>query len=150
MRFILPIFFLIFSGCNHYGLMVHQQHININSLASTHVGSPDPLHCCPPTGKMVVLEWWIPSMILKCEPRLILHLIFWNFTERTIEYPITSKIGYHTFDLIDEDFITTGGILTYKAEIVTYDGEIYREWKHQLWVELIQMNTSATSLDRNE
>lgn len=148
MRFILPIFFLILSGCNHYGLLVHQQVINRDSLASTYVGSPDPLQCCPPTGRKVVLEWWVPPMLLQCEPKLILHLIFWNFTERTIEYPITSKIGYHTFDLVDEDFFTTGGILTYKAEIVTCDGEIYREWKHQLWVNLIQIK--ATSLDVKE
>jgi hypothetical protein len=89
---------------------------------------------------MLVVEWWIPPFILKREPRIVLHVFYRNYTEKIIEFPISKRIGYEIYTIYNEEFDETGGLLTYRAEIVTCDGEIYREWVHQMWVNLIQID----------
>jgi hypothetical protein len=42
--------------------------------------------------------------------------------------------------LLNEEYEKSGGILTYKAQILTQEGEVFREWRHQLWVNLIQVS----------
>lgn len=92
---------------------------------------------------MLITEWWVPPPILKREPRIVLHIIFRNYMEKVVEYPITTRFGYEIYPVYGSDFDETGGLLTYKAEIVTCDGEIYRDWKHQMWVELIHINDES-------
>lgn len=59
-------------------------------------------------------------------------------------------MGWVTYKLFNEEYDKTGGILTYKAEIVTEDGTVYREWKHQLWVNLIQIESDDIELEMPE
>jgi hypothetical protein len=42
------------------------------------------------------------------------------------------------FSLLNEEYRSRGGLIAYQAEIRTKKGEIYRQWTHQLWVQLIQ------------
>lgn len=143
-RFLFIIFFLGLTGCHHSGLLVHQQNVNSNYLASTHIKSPDPRQHCPPLGKMVIIEWWVPKKILACDPKIVLDLVFWNFTKKIVEFPMKGRIGYCTYELLNEEFAKTKGILTYKVDIVTCDGQVFCEWKHQLWVNLIELGESKT------
>jgi len=137
-KFLYLIFFLFsLSGCQKYGLLLHQQKMDVNYFASTHVNTPDFRRECPPNGKMVVAEWWIPQRLLDYEPVLRIHMLFHDFTEKCVEYPVTATVGYETYFLIDEEFEETGGILSYRGEIISCDGEIFRCWEHQLWVQLI-------------
>ena len=55
----------LFSGCQKYYLTVYQEKIDKDSLASTHVGSPDPRQKNPPKGQELIIEWQIPGEILK-------------------------------------------------------------------------------------
>ncbi len=132
---------------------MRRQKVDNTYLASTHVGSPDPRQECPPCGQMVVVEWWVPRELLCCNPKVCLHLLFWDFTDRTVVFPIDRRIGYETYFVIGEDFATTCGLISYKAEIVTEDGSIFRDWKHQLWVDLIQIeeesNEECSSTERS-
>ncbi len=131
--------FLFLVGCKKYDLSVSQHLINREYLASTHVGTPDPCQECPPTGDMLSVEWVIPRELLGENPEVVLHILFKNYTEETLYFPIKERASYVTYYLLDDDYEEKEGIFAYKAEIVTEDGEIYREWKHQLWVNLITL-----------
>src|SRR5690606_12094448 len=99
-------------------------------LASTNVGSPDPR--TPPSGQMIVAEWWVPKKLLAYQPSLKIDILFEDFTETSVEFPIRSRVGYQTYSLLNKEFKKTGGLRAYRAAILSSDGEIYREWKHQL------------------
>lgn len=88
-------------------------------------------------GQMLILDWRVPSDVFKKNPKVVLDLVLWDYTSREIQIPIKRRMDFMTYRLLNEDYEKSGGILTYKAKIVTEDGEVFREWKHQLWVNLI-------------
>lgn len=106
-------------------------------LASTNVATPDPRQLHPPVGQLLVLDWRVSNEIFIKKPHIILDLIFWDYTTREVHIPIKRRMDYTSYRVVNEDYDKTGGVLTYKARIVTEDGEVFREWKHQLWVNLI-------------
>lgn len=130
---------LIGSGCSKYYLSVQHQWIDINYLASVQVNTPDPRKLNPPLGQMLIFDWYIPTRILKQNPSIVLDLILWDYTPKTITIPIKGQLNYTTYELLNEEYEKTGGILTYKARIVTPDGATFCETKHQLWVNLINI-----------
>lgn len=130
----------LFSGCSRYYVDVSRQKINANYLASTAVGSPDPRQTNPPLGEMLVINWQVPMKMVAQKPHIKLYVIYWDNEEKVYTWPIQRWKGYRTFSVLNKEFIRSGGILTYRAEIVDADGEIYREWKHQLWVNLIKID----------
>lgn len=134
---LLPLFCLV--GCQRYYVSVMQQKIDVNYLASTHVDTPDPMREHPPYGQELIIDWQVPQALLKKKPLCILRVIYWDYTEETFYYDIKYKVGYWKYALLNQQFEERKGILTYSAKIVTEDGEIYKEWKHQLWVNLIQI-----------
>lgn len=131
--------FLLCTGCEKYGLVLRQQRVDSLYLASTHVGSPDPRQKCPPSGQMLIVEWWVPPPLLKKEPRIIVQVLFRDYSEQIMEFPIQKRVGYETFLFPSVAQDPKRAMLAYKAEIVTGDGEVYREWKHQMWVKLIEV-----------
>jgi hypothetical protein len=128
---------LLGSSCSKYYLSVQQQWVDINYLASVQVNTPDPRKANPPLGQMLIIDWHIPPRVLKQHPKVVLDLILWDYTTRTVTIPIKGQLNYTTFELLNEEYEKVGGILTYKAQIVTEDGRVFRESKHQLWVNLI-------------
>ena len=138
--YIVALSLFLLSGCRQYYLSLCQEWVDVRYLASSHVGTPDPRQAHPPIGQKLIINWRVPDEIFKKKPEVILHLILWDYTTRTIQIPITRKMDYSTYKLFNEEYEKSGGILTYKAEIVTEDGQIFREWKHQLFVNLITVN----------
>jgi hypothetical protein len=134
---LLPFALLFFSGCRQYYLSICQEWVDVRYLASTHVGTPDPRQEHPSIGQMLILDWRIPKEILKKKPEVVLDLILWDYSTRQIRIPMRRRMDFATYRLFNAEYEKTGGILTYKAEIVTQDGHVFREWKHQLWVNLI-------------
>ena len=126
-------------GCNYQTLSVRQIWIDRSTLASTHVGTPDPRQENPPEGQLLLIDWKIPNWILEHHPRISLQLIFWNYTTETVDFPLMSTFGSKRYYLLNDKYEETKGLLTYKADIITEDGQIYKEWKHQMWVNLIQI-----------
>lgn len=140
MRLLLLLLLPFAMGCQKYYLSLHQQKIDARYLASTHVGSPDPRQAKPPMGQVVVVSWWVPKEVVQKEPKVNLRIIFKDHTEQVICYKLDRRMGFENFFLVNEEFEKKKGILTYMAEIVMPDGSIYREWKHQLWINLITMD----------
>jgi hypothetical protein len=130
----------LFTGCDKYYVSVRQIHVDDQYLASTHVGTPDPRRNPPPSGQKLVIDWQIPPEVLGQNPKIVLHLLFKNHVEMREIYPIKNKCDTKVYSLLNDEYFVTGGLLTYRAEIVLEDGEIYRDWKHQLWVNLITLD----------
>lgn len=135
---------LLLVSCDKYYLSVRQIPVDQKYLASTHVGSPDPRLAHPPLGQKLVVGWSVPSEILQKEPKVVLRLLFWDHSEKEIAYPIAYRTGYEVYSLLNEEFEKSKGLLTYRADIVMTDGQIYRTWKHQLWVNLIRLDEDAS------
>lgn len=138
------VLFFALAGCEQAALVLHQQKVSPIYLASTNVGSPDPR--IPPNGQMIVAEWWIPAKIRDLNPILRLHILFQDFTQTCVEFPIRNRVGYETYSLINDDFKKTGGFLAYRGEIVTADGQVYADWEHQLWVRLIEIEEDTEEM----
>ncbi len=147
------------TSCSRYYVSVSRQSIDRRYLASTHVGTPDPRQEHPPLGQMLIIDWQVPQSIYKKHSRIVLDVIYWNNTEKRFSFPIQDKVGYVTYSLLNREFAEKKGILTYRAKIAyslpppSIDGKmvsegppeehVYREWKHQLWVRLIQVGDPA-------
>lgn len=133
------VFILLFlSACGRSGsLSLMMDKIDARYLASTHVGTPDPRQVNPPHGQRIIINWFLPAKIMEKGVHINLHILFWNNTAEVVTYPLKTQRGSQQYFLLDEEFERKKGILTYKAEIITADGELYSEWKHQMWVNLI-------------
>jgi len=142
------LFFILLASCEKYHVSVRSIPVNAAYLASSHVGTPDPRQAHPPLGQKLVIDWAIPPEMLIEQPKIILHLLYKNHVEKEVVYPITCRGGYVVYSLLNEEFTETKGLLTYRAEIVTEKGEVYREWKHQLWVNLITLEERQLSAAR--
>jgi len=129
--------YLFLTGCHHHHLSICQQTIDPSYLASMHVNTPDPRQNNPPFGQQLIIEWVVPKSTLMESPELVLNVIYWDYTQETVRFPIKKRAGYRLFPLLREKFEEKKGFLTYKAEIVDKEGRIFKEWKHQLWVKLI-------------
>ena len=130
---------LSITSCQKYYLSICQLKIDKNSLASTYVGSPDPRQKNPPQGQRLILEWQIPKDLLTQKPTLHLEVLYQDYSEAKFTYPISHKRGYQVYTLQGEEYLEKKGLLSYKAEIITEDGTIFRKWRHQMWVQVIHL-----------
>ncbi len=132
------ILFLLFvcTSCQKYYVNVQKQHVGRGSLASTFVQSPDPLQNDPPKGERLVINWRIPQPAFGPDVYLELTMIMKNYTQVTKTYPIKTAFGYITFDLLNDEYCKTGGLLTYKAEIKD-KAAVMEAYEQVLWTELI-------------
>lgn len=136
-RFTFFFLLILLCGCEKYYLSVKREMINRNTLASTFVGSPDPRQKNPPRGQELMIEWRLPEEALSQKPVLVLKILYKNLQEEILNYPVTRKRGWVTHSVLGEAFEKTEGFLTYKGEIVGKDQKVIKEWKHQLWTNLI-------------
>lgn len=131
---------LALSACRQSYLSVQQEWIDGRYLASTHVNTPDPRQANPPYGQRLLIHWWVPSDILDHSPNLVLEVIFKNFTQKKVVFPLRHRTGQKIFSLLNDEYHEKHGLLAWRAQIVTEDGSVFKEWKHQLWVKLIELN----------
>lgn len=128
------------TGCSIHPLTVQTQYLSHENLASFHIGTPDPHLDNPTKGQRLLIQWYLSKSAFE-EQDLILQLQirFHNHTEDKIQIPVTSKRGYYLYDLINDDYCKTGGVLTYLAEI--RKGEcVVASWKHPLWTPVISFD----------
>lgn len=134
------------TSCHHCDkhLSVQTQYLNRSSLASFHIGTPDPQLHFPRIGQQLLIEWKFPKSYL-CENCLQIQytIRFGNRSEIIETIPVEKCNSYYVFDLSSDQFCERGGIRTYKVEVL-YQGEIIESWYHQLWVELISVGEDAT------
>lgn len=136
----LCVLLLCLCGCEKYYLSVKREAVDRNSLASTFVKSPDPRQKNPPYGQELTMEWRLPKEALEQDPVLVLSILYKNHTEETLCYPVERRRGLVTYSVLNEKYQETQGLLTYKAEIIGKDKTVLKEWKQQLWTDLIVLD----------
>jgi len=142
----LPLFILLslafglLTSCAKERLVIFSQYVGRNNLASYYVNTPDPLLNNPPVGQRILMEWSLPRTYLDY-PDLHLELTvrFRNRQETRRTIPIHHEDGEAVYALMNATFYETGGIVTYKVDVVG-GGQLLEKWRHQLWVELITLN----------
>jgi hypothetical protein len=134
--------FLLISSCTLHRLDVQTQYFNHEYLASSHVETPDPRLHEPMIGQRLLLQWSLCRHEVEGEGVfLYLKVRFRNHEEQEIKIPVTSQRGTYLYEIANEAYNQSGGILTYYAEIRHPSG-ILASWKHPLWANLIQFNFS--------
>ncbi|MBA3720992.1 MAG: hypothetical protein H0W88_01155 [Parachlamydiaceae bacterium] len=139
-HFFLLVLLLLQIGCTNR-LAVQTRYLTHESLASSHVDTPDPNLHRPFIGQQLIISWYLPDEELAYENlQLNLKVRLRNREEKDITVPIPHVTqGYYIFKVVNEEFCETGGILTYKVEILG-DSCVLECWKHPLWVELIKFD----------
>lgn len=136
--------FLLCSCCKKY-LSVQTDYLTYKDLASYYVDTPDPRRYCPASGQRLIVSWGVPKEYLCYENlRLEITIRFRNREEVIETFQISKTRGTYVFTLLNDDYFSKRGILTYKIDLVG-DGEILEEWRHKIWVDLIQLKAEETT-----
>ena len=132
------LFLSIFVGCSTSSVTVNRYPVLPQDLPSAYIESPDPLLKNPPIGQVLDVKYRLKNLKKEEIPYLlVLKVIYKNLDEETISHAVFKEKGSFEFSCIDDKYESTGGILTYKADLTTFDGEPIAEFKHKLWFELI-------------
>jgi len=140
----------IFTGCTLKRLTVQTNYISCETLASYYVGTPDPRLNNPPTGEQLIISWALPVPYLKYQDlHLEMKIRFHNREEIVQKVPIKKSKSSYIYSLLNEDYFTKKGILTYKVSVIG-DECVLEEWKHQLWTELITFDHVDQDQDQDQ
>jgi hypothetical protein len=133
------------SGCTLHRLDVQTQYLSHEYLASYHVDTPDPRRYNPIIGQRLLVQWSLCAEEMSGQELfLYLKVRFRNHQEQEVTVPIRTKRGTYLYELVNEAYCQSGGILTYHAEIRN-DSCILASWKHPLWRNLIIFDFSETA-----
>lgn len=130
---------LLFTGCQPRILSVQTEYLSHINLASYHVGTPDPRLRNPPLGQKLIVNWSLPTWDCNTAYELTVKIRFKNGTSAHESFPLANPKGTFVFPLLNEDYFTKGGFKTYVA-IMSADGIQLEEWRHQLWVNIIEIS----------
>lgn len=148
MRCRLALLCLLLTGCGP-SVTVQTDYLSRKNLASYKVGTPDPHINHPNIGERLIIQWSLPKKVVKYrDAHLQVTLRFRNYDECTYSIPLKKKYGTTTYDLTNTPYYESGGIQTYKIDVVA-NGCILKEWKHQLWVDLIKIGEPDDSPNKN-
>jgi len=118
-------------------ISAYTSYVTIENLASYYVGSPDPFLEDPPFEQRLNVSWAIPDdIIFSPHAEILLTIRMRSRKEITKKISLKKHVGSYVFRLSRSDYFETGGILTYKMQLIN-GGCVVEEWKHQLWEELI-------------
>lgn len=136
-----PVCFILFAACSSAKVVVDRYAVTPSELPSVYVESPDPRLKKPSYGQVLAVRYRIKNPVSQKMPYLLLlKIIYKNLEEETKSYTVFNEEGTFEFPVIDEAFEGTGGVLTYRAELMTFDGDLIAEFKHKLWFELISFD----------
>lgn len=139
MKLLLLLFFLA-GCCQKQELSVFTEYVSLETLPSYRIGTPDPRLYCPDYGQKLHIKWSVPATCLIEELDLALHISirFGNKEDSEQWLTLHSFSGIYVYPLLNDDYWTKEGILTFKIELYS-QGEVIQEWRHQLWAERIQL-----------
>lgn len=135
----LCLLFTLFSltSCMTSRLVVQTRYFSDENLASFYVDTPDPLQNNPPIGQNLLMFWNLKKDFCKYENIELKYTIrFRNKKEITEAVRLTKRKGYYIYSILNCDYFDSGGIQTYKVELLG-DGIVFEEWRQHLWKELI-------------
>lgn len=132
---------LLVTGCNislFRQLSVRTDYVTRSDLASLHVNTPDPRKSCPPLGQRLTISWDLDRATMRRYQRLFLsaRVILHNHEEVAFSIPITCNCGSYVYSLLNEEYFSKNGILTYKVELWG-DDTLLDLWQHQIWTEIV-------------
>jgi len=131
---------LFLTGCNKNLLRLQVDYISKESLASYHVGTPDPRLIYPPVGQRMILSWIFPKSFFESQDLTIkLTMHFGDHSIEELNISPKKAYGIYVYCLLNDKYYDKGGFLTYKAEVCC-NGKIIEEWHHHLWTELISFD----------
>lgn len=138
----------IFQGCAREHMAVQLAYLSGEDLASTVVHTPDYRQCECKYGQQLIVTWcFYRSDFDGLQPLSVsLKVRFYNQEEDTVSFNLVKRQGCYTYYLLNDDFIDTGGILTYKAELLSA-GQVIETWQHQLWTDLITVGCEKDQKD---
>jgi hypothetical protein len=131
--------FLSLTSCTLSCLSIQSQYLNREDLASYQVETPDPRLDDPMVGQRLLIQWSLKSEDMQ-RGNVILYLKvrLRNYQEQEFIISICQRQGTYIYDLMDQEYFDSKGILTYKAEIWAGEDRL-ASWTHPLWVELIEI-----------
>lgn len=116
-------------------LSCRSEYLYPNYLASDRIQTPDPdrLYFY---GQQLIVYWNLPRELLPAD----LHLTVRYGTRECAELHqhLTRPRGHTLYQLIEDDYWDTGGILSYKA-LLFHEGELLTDWYHHLWVDCMDL-----------
>lgn len=130
---------LLLSACSSAPLSIQTTYLTPEYLASYVVETPDVRLECPFLGHQLNLTWNLNECYPLSSTKIELTIRFRNRTEENIIISLNKKSGDYVYRIMNDEFIETGGILTYKADIKVCD-EVVHTLYHQLWVDLISFD----------
>ncbi len=143
MRFlgILLLLAVLTTACHREMLSIRTEEVTCGSLASTRIRTPDPRKDKPYLGQNLIIHWNIPSFLFQ-EPdiRVVLRVRYGNREEKEIVIPLFARTGSYVESLMNEEYHSKQGIVTYSAEVKAGD-KIIGTWKHQLWVDILRIDS---------
>lgn len=118
-------------------LDVQTQYLSHENLASYYIHTPDPRLDNPTLGQRLFIQWSLPASEFEGQDlTLYIKVRLRNHQERKETVPICKCHGTYFYQVLNQDYFDTGGIMTYLIEI--RNGESVIEcWRHPLWTELI-------------
>lgn len=129
-------------GCQRQPLLVETEYVNVRSLASHWVSTPDPNRNCPAMGQRLFVSWRLsPSYLTYDDLHVELTVRFGDNSEDCRSFPVTCFLGTYTYSALDDDYWNRCGIRTYRARLFG-GGCVLEEWRHQLWAELIELDAA--------
>jgi hypothetical protein len=131
---------LLLSSCSNQCLVVDNRYVGYKQLASYKINTADWRKDCPDSGQRLLIKWKLPLSELKQGPlSLYLYVHFGDRDSETVSLMITKPEGLLIYDLLNEEYFSRDGILTYKVEILDDEGCVSHQWQHQVWTELINI-----------
>lgn len=126
----------LFTGCHHSSLSCRTEYLYPDHLASEKTLTPDPCRLCF-YGQQVILHWNLPHC---CPPdELVLHVRYGTREQGTFRWSLHANArGYRIYRLVNDDYWSKEGIVSYKAELFCGE-ELIDAWTHHLWTDVIEV-----------
>jgi len=130
---------VLLTGCYKNHLYVQQESLDINFLASSKIGTPDPTRENPPRGQRLLIRWNFPTDLFERELTLHVMVRFWDNSEEEQQVAVETKRSNTALAFPLK--AARGHILTYRVVAKDGEGQIVSSWNHPLWTELIQIGS---------
>ncbi len=143
-RYLVLCLMLLLTSCQTGYLNIQTQYLSYENSASYRVNTPDPKRDQPTFGQRLMITWTLSNCFGKYQTfSLNLKVRFKNHQEEEICISIENPKGTYIYNLLQTKYVETGGIATYKAELLA-DGQVIDYWIHPLWTKLITFKSEPT------
>ena len=125
------------TGCGTSYIQIQKIKTDRATFASNFARSPDPRLFNPPKGEKLYVNWSLPIAFKSNQYRMKIDIIYRNLTTETLLFPIKRRAGARIIEMLGAEYKEKEGFLSYKAEVISVDGEVVSDYTHRMWVKLI-------------